>query len=578
MGVTTARERLRARGSPERLLARAVRLLAAEPPRVGRWSGEAVFLSAAIVLQWLALVGLVVSARHNGWLFYQGGDQTFFYTIAWIVAHGHLPVTGIGYAWSLVEAPVAAVAGPSFLHALPGIVAVQVLLLLPLGLVAFYALVKRLLGPFMARVGALAWVVAPYAAIPLFVDRYHARWVDQTIPQLVGLTGMGDFATLVILTAAAYFVFRHLDDGDWESAALAGLLAGLAVGVKPSTGLFLAGPAAAFLLARRLPGAAAFAAGLAPALLTLALWKQRGLGYQPLFATEAPVRAAVGSGLAPELVGATGIRRYVDFDWGNLGHNLDLIREYFWSNRLVEWLPLAGAVGALRRSPPKAVLLAVWLAAYVVVKGTNRVSSVDTASFWRLLAPAWPAYLLLALSIVALVPTVGPLVTGAAATPAGGGRPRSLRRPLVAAAIVLGLVPLAIVVALPRDTEHRGVRDGSRNLYVAVDPAFRPATTVRGGQVTLTWTGPSSGSVRPTYIVWRSRARFAGDDAVDCDSAPVPSCTVRGDELGYTSPPFVDRPGPGRWVYRVAQAADYTGDAGSGDPLVYSQAVTATVR
>src|SRR5581483_1837072 len=545
VGVTTARERLRARGSPERLLARAVRLLAAEPPRVGRWSGEAVFLSAAIVLQWLALVGLVASARHNGWLFYQGGDQTFFYTIAWIVAHGHLPVTGIGYAWSLVEAPVAAVAGPSFLHALPGIVAVQVLLLLPLGLVAFYALVKRLLGPLMARVGALAWVVAPYAAIPLFVDRYHARWVDQTIPQLVGLTGMGDFATLVILTAAAYFVFRHLDDGDWESAALAGLLAGLAVGVKPSTGLFLAGPAAAFLLARQLPGAAAFAAGLAPALLTLALWKQRGLGYQPLFAAGAPVRVAAASGLAPDLVGATGIRRYVDFDWGNLGHNLDLIREYFWSNRLVEWLPIAGAVGALRRSAPKAAMLAVWLAAYVVVKGTNRVSSVDTASFLRLLAPAWPAYLLLALSVVALVPTVGPRIT-AAANPAGGRRPRSLRRPLAAAAVVLGLLPLAIVVALQRDPAgvHRGLRDGNRNLYLPVDPSFPPVASVAGRRVTVSWTGPPSGSTRPTYIVMRAALGPSGDQTLDCDSAPVPRCVLHMDELAYASSPFVDRPGP----------------------------------
>ena len=112
--------------------------VAAEPSGIGRLSGEATFLVGAVVAQWIAVGLLATAAAHNGWLYYQGGDQTFFYTIAWIVSHGHLPVTGIGYAWSLVEAPVAAVAGPSFLDALPGIIAIQVVLLLPLGLVAFY--------------------------------------------------------------------------------------------------------------------------------------------------------------------------------------------------------------------------------------------------------------------------------------------------------------------------------------------------------------------------------------------------------------------------------------------------------
>ena len=78
--------------------------------------------------------------------------------------HGHLPATGIGYALvALIEAPVAAVAGPSFLVALPGLIAIQSSSCCPLALVAFYGTAKRLLGAGVARLGVIAWVVAPYA-------------------------------------------------------------------------------------------------------------------------------------------------------------------------------------------------------------------------------------------------------------------------------------------------------------------------------------------------------------------------------------------------------------------------------
>jgi hypothetical protein len=553
---------------------RVARWIAAEPPGLGRLSGETTFLAAAVVAQWLAVGVLAALTTHNGWLYFQGGDQTFFYTIAWIVSHGHLPVTGIGYAWSLVEAPVAAVAGPSFLNALPGIIAIQVVLLLPLGLVAFYGTAKRLLGPAVARLGVIAWVAAPYAVIPLFVGRYHTRWIDQTLPQLLGLSGVGDFASMVVVLCAAYLLFRHLDDGGWESAALAGLVAGFAIGLKPSTSLFLAGPAVALAIARRYRGAAAFAIGLAPAVLTLIVWKYRGLGTLPIFsgaygATE--LAAGVQSGF--DHVATVRLYKYVNLDWHHLNQNLDGIREYFWSNRLVEWIPLAGALGALRRSPPKAACLAAWLAAFVVVKGTASTASVDSASFWRLLSPAWPAYLLLGLSIVALIPTLGGRRPAAPAEPV----PHGFRRTLGVAVIVLGLLPLGVAAALPRDSVNRAFRDDVRNLYSPIDPSFRVAARATGTTVTLSWRGPGSASTRPTYLILRLPSTGSLQDGWGCNQAPVPRCAIHMTELGFHPSPFVDHPGPGEWVYRVVQAGSYTGAADEGDPLVYSQPVTVTV-
>src|SRR5207253_3001963 len=67
-------------------------------------------LAGLVVVQWLALLGLVASIRHNGWLFYQGGDETFYYTAGWGISGGHLPQTAVGYGWTLLLAPIALVA------------------------------------------------------------------------------------------------------------------------------------------------------------------------------------------------------------------------------------------------------------------------------------------------------------------------------------------------------------------------------------------------------------------------------------------------------------------------------------
>ena len=543
---------------------------------MGRLRGETVFLTGAVVAQWIAVALLAVTARHNGWLYYQGGDQTFFYTISWVLSHGHLPETGVGYSWSLVEAPITAFAGPSFVVGLPAIVLVQVVLLLPLAIVALYGATKRLLGAGVARLAVTAWILVPFSVIPLFVQRYHGRWVDQTLPQVLGLTGMGDFASMVLLLCAAYLLFRHLDEGGWETAALAGLVVGFVLGLKPSNALFLGAPAVGLLVGRRFRGALAFGLALVPTIVTLILWKQRGLGHLPLFSSATPVTLAAGAQVAADHVAALNLHKYVKFNWTHLQNNLDGIREYFWSNRLVEWIPLAGALGALRVSRAKGALLAVWLGLFFLVKGSSALASVDTASFWRLLAPAWPAYFLLAVSVLAIVPTFGgrlrPVVAAVSA--------RTLRRELWVAFALLGVVPLAVAAGIPRNGAYRAIRDNSRNLYVPVERSFHVTAHVDAGAVELSWPDPGSGSVQPVYLVLRVKAGTTTDDGVNCSPRPggVPPCVIAMDELGYaTARHFVDRPGKGRWVYRVALAASYTADPNAGDPLLYSGPARVTV-
>ncbi len=543
--------------------------IGAEPRGIGPFGGETVFLAAAVVAQWVAVGLLALSATHNGWLFYQGGDQTFFYTISWVLAHGNLPETGIGYSWSLVEAPITAVAGPSFLVGLPAIVLVQVVLLLPLAVVALYGTTKRLVGAGVARLAVAAWILVPFSVIPLFVQRYHGRWVDQTLPQVLGLTGMGDYASMVLLLCAAYLLFRHLDEGGWETAALAGLVVGFVLGLKPSNALFLAAPLVGFLVGRRFHGAVAFGLALLPTVVTLILWKQRGLGHLPLFSSATPVTLAAGAQVATEHVAALNLHKYVKLDWAHLQNNLDGIREYFWSNRLVEWIPLAGALGAFRLSRAKGAFLAAWLAVFFLLKGSSALASVDTASFWRLLTPAWPAYFLLGISVLALVPTLGGGLRPASPTQPG----RSLHRETWAAFALLGVLPLVVVGAIPRHGSYRAVRDNSRNLYVPVDRSFHVAVRSDAGAVGLSWPDPGSGSVKPTYLVLRVKAGTTTDSGINCGPRPggVPPCVIAMDELGYaTARTFVDHPGAGRWVYRVALAASYNADPNGGDPLLYS--------
>ena len=93
--------------------------------------------------------------------------------------------------------------------------------------------------------------------------------------------------------------------------------------------------------------------------------------------------------------------------------NMAGLREYFWSHRVLQWIPLAGVIAVARRSLPSALALGAWLGGYVLFVGAQAEMGLDEGEFFEALLPAFPAYVLLAAALPLLVPTLaarlGPL-------------------------------------------------------------------------------------------------------------------------------------------------------------------------
>ncbi len=540
-------------------------------------------LAPLLVAQWLALLAFALTVRHNGWLYYQGGDETFYYTTSWMLSGWHLPTTPIGFGWSYLLTPLALFVGPNFLAALPGIVLVNTLVLLPVATLCVYGIASRIGGRLLGYLATLLWVIAPYAVIPLWDPRYHQKWVELSLPQMLGLTNLGDFPSLVCLLVAAYFCFRALDGEDLRDGIVAGLAGGFAVAIKPANALFVIAPVLAFLLAQRWRQFAAFAVSAAPALIALAVWKSRGLGFNPAISAGDPHLAYLG------LVGFTDpFTKYVHVNWHMLGQNLDILREFFWSVRPLEYLPLAGAVAVSFRSLPKGAFLTSWFFAYFFIKGSSTHARVEDGSFFRLMMPAFPAYLLLAASVPLLVPTYGRELAGRLPPL----RPRGIgNRRLGVAIAVFALVPLVLVLAIRPMRAPTAVKLFPDGVFLPIDQGFRAAATVQGPAVTLTWQAKSGPGVKVFYRVLRAPAYMrdpetsanppivrgikcvqrSGGAATDCS---LFGTLVVGSTFGRT---FADKPGPGRWTYYVGMASNWLGDPDFGDILLLSRPVTVTV-
>lgn len=546
----------------------------------------ALVLAPLVVVQWVAVVVFALGTQRNGWLFYQGGDETFLYSTAWALAEGQLPRADVGYAWPALLVPIAAVAGPNFLVALPAIVLLQFFVLLPAALVAVYGIAAHIGGRLLGYGAATLWVFLPYLATTLFVDRYHEKYAELFLPQALGLTGLSDFPSMVALLVAAYFTLRALDGGGPTSAALAGLMAGLALAVKPANGLFLAAPVVAFAIARRPRETAAFGAAAVPSLFALAVWKYRGLGDLPFILRE-DMRVAAGAAMLPLLGVLDGLREYLSIDWQRLAQQRDGFREFFWSVRLLDWLALAGVLAVARRSVAKAAFLVVWLVPFVLVKGGSPLASVESGSFFRLVMPAFPAFFLLAVSIPLLVPTFGLRLAERWRAPSRAPHPRT-RTVLAAAALVLVAVPLAGAAVLPPAREPTTVKVIDFGLLVPVEPSFRPTVAaVSAGQVRLDWQPPSSGPSAVQYRIYRSAPTHPaptaelprGVEGIRC--VPIvgaANCALEMEDLGITGGSEWARGQPaGRWTYRVGLLAGWRGSAQDADLLLLSDAVTVDV-
>jgi hypothetical protein len=519
-------------------------------------------LAAIIGAQLLLTLGLVSSINHNGWLFYQGGDQLWHATGAWLIAHGELPYASVGYAWSLVLAPITMFTGPGFVSALPATIVLNVVVLGPIVTLCVYWLAAVVGGRAIGLLAAALWVGLPYAAIPLFVQRYHDTYVEQVLPQAVGLTAMADYPSMVAVVVSAVLVVRSLQRRSLDDAILAGLVAGFATGVKPANYVFLAGPALAYLLARRWRLGTAFAISLLPATLALLFWKQRGLGEIPAFAMGA-VRSAAGVSIP---VGSYW-EQLVPFDWEIFARNMDYLREFFWSNRVLQWIPFAGLLAVVRRSPPLAGLLGGWLFAYVLVKGSTPRASVERGDFWRLVMPAFPAFVILFAAILLLVPGLIARL-GDRELPVV---PRTLgRRSLVVAAVVLAGIPVLVTAAWR--TPHTATRTVLLDdILTPIDPDIRVQAVRDGGAQRLTWNVDVPGRV--FYRVYRTRA--PGPDNV-CAATGASRCILLMDTVATTRErSFVDgSPAPGL-SYRVGVAANWLDDPEGGDVFAISDTVRA---
>ena len=259
-------------------------------------------------------------------------------------------------------------------------------------------------------------MLGPWLLLVLALDSYDQLVRDRVLPLVLGLTAEPAFPAAVALVSSAALIATSLDRRTRIGAAFAGLVAGAAVAIEPHTLLFLGPAVAAYVAARRVPEAFIFALALAPAVLAIVLWQARAVdGPDPL--SFGPV------------------------DWGQFTSNMAGLREFFWSQRLLQWLPLAGAIAVARRSVPLALLVGGWMISFGVVLGSQADAGLEGGGIFRVLLPALPAYVVLTAAIPLLVPTLA-VRLGSRLDPLSPSY-RPGWSALAVAGILLALVPLA---------------------------------------------------------------------------------------------------------------------------------------
>ena len=539
-------------------------------------------LGALAVVQWLVVGGIALSAQRNGWFWYQGGDETYYYTTSWLLGQGLLPPTPIGYGWSLLTVPASLVSGANVLDALPLIVLGQYLLLLPVGLVAIWVIGDCCGGRPLAISGSVLWATLPALSIPLFAERYHPIYVDTVLPQLLGLTNLADFPSTIAVLVSAALLLKGSERRSHELVLLSALAAGFAIGIKPANLVFLAAPFLLLALARRPVQLLVFAAGLLPALATLALWKERGLGQLPVFAQPEQVLAS-GSALVVA-VGGLSLDRYIDVDWGHLWLNLRQLQEVFWGIRVLEWFLIAGAFAVGRHSITKASFLITWFGAYLVFKGGAGAAIVQQGSFFRLVQPGLPVMVILTAACLLLVPSVARKARASATPVIGPIRERRLTVLAVAAVVLFGVLPF-LVVALVRPVHEHVLAAYSRDIVVTPVNAFPVEATRNGSRVQLRWEQEDHHGTRAFYRVLRSEPGEGKDlladvrDGLQCPTGDLPTlCVIYSDVLATTRGSiYVDRPPPGRWTYRIAVSANAYDSFEEGDVVLVSNGAVVTL-
>jgi hypothetical protein len=532
-------------------------------------------LAAFVVVDWLAVLATARVVRHAGWIYYQGGDQLWLYTLGWLLGHGQLTQTPVGYGWPVILAPIARIFGPNLAHAFPAIVLLDVVVLLPVALLSLYGIAARIGGRLAGYWAVVLWIALPFVGILYTNTGYHQRYTELTLPQSFGLTAMSDFPTTVATLVSVYFVVKTLftEHPQLLDGVAAGVAAGIAIAIKPATSLFLVGPALAFVYKRRWTIAGMMLAGLAPAIVTLTLWKDRGLGRVPLLSSSAPGHVDGLAAAAP--LGSLNVGRYWHtLNWNVFLHNLDLLREHFWSGRLIEWLVIGGVIALARRSITAALLIGGWFFSFALVKGSYGHAGIEDASLFRVMMPAFPAFVLLIAALPLLVPHA-PKTLRRAWRPAFKGPGTRTRAILIGVAVFLSaVVPLGAFAAVSTHGSLQPVEVQTTIMPVPSNIDIGAAASVHGRLVTLRWKPQGSFGGPVFYRIWR-----ATTDGVSCPPQPgAPLCRLVMPEIATTDrTTFVDRAPAGHWVYRIAVAANWLHSAGYGDAYLVSRPLDVTV-
>ena len=374
-------------------------------------------LAATVGLQWLVTAGVALSATSTGSVYGDLDATTGTITAASNVASGALPATS-GPLYPLLLAPLAAVTTD------PGTVTAvattfTLVVLAPLASYFMLEIAQGIAGRLYAIAVVLAWLLLPIAALLLINVKYESTYTDHVLPALYGLTLHPAYLAMVLSLASAAFALRAT-----AGAPGAGLIAGLTAAATVAC----------------LPIAAGIAAGIGLALLVARRW--RGLGE---------VTIGFVAGLAPTLIWR---HRALDAtftvgnpSWTGFQATMANVREYSWSNRLLQWLPIAGAVGLFRLARPAATMIAGWLVVAAIL-GVATAPPFDRGKIFIELIPAWPAYALAAAAIPALVPTlIRRLGSRLTAEPHPEGPSRAL---MWTAFALVAVLPLAIVSLIGR--------------------------------------------------------------------------------------------------------------------------------
>jgi hypothetical protein len=263
------------------------------------------------------------------------------------------------------------------------IVVPQVVVLLPLALVLVYGIARRLGGRLFAAWAAAVWIVLPYAGLVYANPSLRHDYAHRFLPHLLGLADDPKFPAMVAFLAAMLFALRAVEGARNIDAAIAVAAAAVGSAFVPREALVALAPLVALALGGKIRHAILAAAALAILL--------------------AGVAGAVAADLLSAPFAHVGIQAPAD--------TLTSLSENFWSGRVLEWLAIAGVVGAIRgRRAAGAMLGIAMLAAFVSLKGvpsslpTPLVPLARNVSLLQALLPAWPAFTLAVASLPLLVP------------------------------------------------------------------------------------------------------------------------------------------------------------------------------